>query len=216
MRVFDFWINRLVRFEVDSCAKTMTETEMELFVKKWLTRGKKKYRVESQVRLFGKSRLDLVAYDKTSGVFTVVECKSTHEKSTVRRAFNQLARYRNAISRQPDNFVDRVSRKMKMRFGRWMEATDCGRRIRVEFLVGLRDRACDKLQSIRDQKSRRSSVGIIRCKNNGRCESCVKTEHGAEDTQLCESRVETFNLRRHRPRQDRKHEAPTSIRRSRN
>ena len=214
MKGFGCWINRSVRFEVDFCAKTMTETEMELFVKKWLTRRKKKYRVESQVQLFGKSPLDLIAYDKTSGVFTVVECKSTHEKSTVKRAFNQLVRYRNAISRRPDKFVDSVSRKMEMRFGRWMEATDCGRRIRVEFLVGLRDSACDKPQSIRDQKSRHSSVGIIRCKNNGQCKPYVKIESGAEDAQLCKAKVETFILRSHWPLQDRKRQPTTGIRRS--
>lgn len=189
---------------------------MELLVKRWLKRKKQKYRVESQVRILGESRLDLVAYDKTSGVFTVVECKSTHEKSTVGKAFSQLVRYRDAISRQPDEFVDRVSRKMKMRFGRWMEATDCGRRVRVEFLVGLRDRACDKIQSIRDQKSRHSSVGIIRCKDNGQCKPHVKIESGAEDAQLCKAKVETFTLRSHSPLQDRKRQLTTGIRRSGN
>jgi DNA-dependent RNA polymerase auxiliary subunit epsilon len=175
----------------------MHEPQMERLVRKWLKR--KKYRVESEVRISGGHRPDLVAYDKTSGVFTVVECKSTHEKSTVKRAFDQLVRYRDAISRQPDEFVDRVSRKMKMRFSRWMEATDCGRRVRVEFIAGLRDRACDKIQSVRDQKSRRSSVGIIRCKDNGQCKLYVKIESGAEDPQLCKAKVETFILRNHRP-----------------
>jgi hypothetical protein len=162
MRGFGCWINRLVRFALDFCAKTMTETEMERHVKKWLERKNKKYRVGSQVRISGEHRLDLVAYDKSSGVFSVVQCKSTHEKSTAKKALDQVVRYRDAISRQPDKFVDLVSCKMEMRFGKWIQATDCGRRIRVEFFVARRDSACDKTQHIRDQKSRHSSVGIIR------------------------------------------------------
>ena len=190
----------------------MTETGMENLVKKWLK--KKKYRVESQVRILGKHRLDLVAYDKRSGVFTVVECKSTSEKSTVNRAFDQLVRYRNAISRQPDEFVDRVSSKMQMRFGRWMQATDCGRRVQVEFVAALRDGACNDIQCIRDQKARQSSIGIMRCKNNGKCKLSIKSEDGKRDAHLCKSEVKIFRLKNNCPRSRREHPPIMTSRRS--
>jgi hypothetical protein len=192
----------------------MTETEMEQFVKKWLKRNNQKYRVESQVPILGKHRLDLVAYDKRSGVFSIVECKSTSEKSTMKRAFDQLVRYRDVISREPDEFIDRVSRKMEMRFSRWTQATDCGRRIRVEFLVGLRDGACAKTRYVREQKARYPSVGIIRCSNNGKCKLYVKDEAGAKHAKVCESKVETFSLKSHSALAQREHHPPKSTRRS--
>jgi hypothetical protein len=173
----------------------MTEKQMEQAVKKWLE--KKKYLVGSQIPLIGKFRLDLVAYDKGNGVFRVVECKSTSDERTPEKAFGHVTTYIDAISRHVDEFVDSASRTMKMRFGRWMEATDCGRRIQVEFFVALRDGACSRMQCIRDQKTRHSDVGIIRCKENSQCKTYMKNEDGTHNLDLSKAQIKTFSLRDH-------------------
>jgi len=163
----------------------VSEEIMESAVAKWLK--KSSVVVARQIPL-AHARLDVVAYDKNRGIFKVVECKSTISHTTVGKTFGQLLTYLAKIQNQPDEFVDAVSDKMMMRFQRWMEATDGGKKIRIELFVALPQDALKNLSSLRDLRKQYPGVGIIRFKKDGTCKDFVR-EGGVKNHEL--TRAET-------------------------
>jgi hypothetical protein len=150
----------------------MAEKDMEAAIAKSL--GKRGLVVGRQVPL-GNFRFDIVAYDKTNRVFKVIECKTGSHEATLGKTFGQVSVYSDRIASRADEFVDSSSRKMdKVRFGRWMEATDCGRRIRIELYVALSDAACKDLDCLRRLKRQNPNVGIIRYRKDGTCRYYVR------------------------------------------
>ncbi|MFI5073231.1 MAG: hypothetical protein ACHP8A_20370 [Terriglobales bacterium] len=141
-----------------------SEAAMECAVASWLER--RSVKVARQVRL-DNMRFDVVAYDKERGVFNVVECKPASGHTDIGKALGQLSAYRDKIRNKPDEFVDSVSEKISMRFGRWMEATNCGRRIRITFHAALTDKALKDISRIRDFKEQYPHFGIIRYRKDG-------------------------------------------------
>ena len=146
------------------------ERGMEAAVAVWLKR--KHHKVAQQVHLEGRTAqnrrriLDIVAYeyDKTKKVLKVVECKAAFTP----RVIEQVEKYRKIIESKPNKFVEATSRKMDMHVGRWMQATDRGHRIRVEFYVVLTDNQCN-LQRVHDLTHGRQWLGVMRFKSNGEC-----------------------------------------------
>lgn len=117
---------------------------------------------------------DVVAYDRKERLFRVVECKRSSKASTIGHAFGQLATYKATIAAQGRIFLDVYSKRINMRLGRWMEATNTYRRIRIAFYVALTDKACKRLDLIRSLKESLPEVGIIRVKSNGLCRSYLR------------------------------------------
>lgn len=142
------------------------EKVMEARVASWLT--KRSMIVARQIRL-GDMRLDIVAYDKKKRLFKVVECKPAVHQTVVGQTFGQIAAYINRVTDRTDEFVDSFSDQVKMRFGRWMQATEYGRRIKAEFYVALPEAACKDIECLRNLKRQHADVGIIRHKPNGQC-----------------------------------------------
>jgi hypothetical protein len=172
----------------------MAEKEMEIAVSKML--AQKGMVVGHQVAL-GNFRFDIVAYDKTNRVFKVIECKLGSHQTGLGKTFGQLSVYSGRISSLADEFVDSASKKMeKMRFGRWMEATDCGRRIRVEFYVAVSNKACKDVDCLQRLKQQNQSVGIIRCKEDGTCRNYVRV-NGQPNYDLAKAACQVFLLSEH-------------------
>lgn len=183
----------------------MTDEKLiEDAVKKWL-RNKKRFdekKIASQVSLMVENRVecrfDVVAYDKDRGVFWVVECKPTSREVEISNAFGQAATYHSKIQRYPDQFVNSVSdEKIVMRYRRWAEATDAGRRIRVELYVALENEACRNLAAIRNFRKRYPEVGVIRYKEEGTCQDYLRDEKKEKDFAL--SRAETLTIMLNNP-----------------
>jgi hypothetical protein len=121
---------------------------------------------------------DVVAYDRKERLFRVVECKRGSKASTIGHAFGQLATYKATIAAQGQRFLDVYSKKISMRLGRWMEATNTYTSIRIAFYVALTEKACKRLDLIRSLKESLPEVGIIRVKPNGFCRKYLRK--GAE------------------------------------
>jgi hypothetical protein len=168
----------------------MNEEFMETAVSKWLRKGS--VVVARQIPL-ANVRLDVVAYDKNTGVFKVVECKPTTSHTTVGKTFGQISVYLNKIQSQPDEFVDAVSEKLTMRFRRWMEATAGGHRIRVEMYVALPHEALHDVSSLRNLKKQYPEIGVIRFKKDGTCKSFVR-EHQKPNHELTRSEAKVIPL----------------------
>jgi len=150
----------------------MAEKHMEAAIAKSL--GKRGMVVGRQVPL-GNFRFDIVAYDKPNRVFKVIECKTGSHEATLGKTFGQLSVYSDRIASRVDEFLDSSSRRMeKVHFGRWMEATNCGRWIRIELYVALSDAACKDLDCLRRLKRQNPNVGIIRYKKDGTCRYYVR------------------------------------------
>lgn len=169
------------------------EQEMETAVMQWLQGSNVK--VTNQVRMEG-VRFDVVAYDKLSRTFKVVECKPTYTDVDIGKAFGQICTYRDKIQHNPDEFVDAASRKDKitMRFQRWMEATNGAREINVQFYVVLTEKACSDVSRIRDFKTRYREFGIIRYKEDGTCRPYIK-DGSNRNTELARAETQTIRLR---------------------
>lgn len=138
---------------------------------------------------------DVVAYDKNEKVFRVVECKRSSKASTIGHAFGQLATYRATIAAEGRAFLDIYSKKIPvaMRLGRWMEATDTYRRIRIAFYVALTEKACKRLALIRSLKESLPEVGIIRVKPDGLCRSYLRNGN-RKDERIARARPVTIRL----------------------
>jgi hypothetical protein len=139
------------------------------------------------------ARLDVVAYDKNSDIFKVVECKPTASHVTVGKTFGQVSAYLSKIQAQPDEFVDAVSEKIGMRFRRWMEVTDGGHRIRVEMYVALPHETLRDVASLRMLKKQSPEVGLIRYKKDGTCKSFVR-KHQKPNHELTRSEAKLIPL----------------------
>lgn len=183
----------------------MTDEKLiEDAVKRWLKNAKHfdEKKIASQVPLKLENcvdcRFDVVAYDKDRGVFWIVECKPTSREVEISNAFGQAATYHSKIQRYPDQFVDSASEeKIIMRYRRWAEATDAGRRIRVELYVALKNEACKNLAAIRDFRKRYPEVGVIRYKEEGTCRDYLRDEKKEKDSAL--SKAETLTIMLNNP-----------------
>jgi hypothetical protein len=180
--------------------KLHTEEEMERYLIDEL-KGGSNY-VARQVPI-DNARLDVVGYNKSDRVFKVVECKLTSHDTDLGRLFGQIMSYSDLISRKADAFLDSVSERMDrpMRFGRWMQATECARRIHIEFYVALTEEACKDIDRLRRLKRQYPTIGIIRCKEDGRCRSYAK-EAGKHNNELCKAVAQTILLSDHWIKQD--------------
>lgn len=118
-------------------------------------------------------RFDVVAYDKRERLFKLVECKRGSRSTSIGRAFGQLVAYYAVVSSRGFDFVNAVSKKMRLSFKRLMEATNGARRIRVAFHVALTDEGCKRIQLLRTIKELLPQVGIIRVKGNGHCRNYI-------------------------------------------
>jgi hypothetical protein len=141
----------------------------------------------------GDCRFDVVAYDKKSKLFMLVECKRATDHRRVGQTFGQVGAYRGILERQGFEFVDAFSKKFQMRFGRWMEATQWAEQIRVEFYVALTDEACKDVERLRGLKQQHPDVGIIRVKPDGVCRDYIRVQ-GKKDDKLTRARAMTIRL----------------------
>lgn len=130
---------------------------------------------EGVARFFGNAALeikvghcifDVVSYDKRKKLFRVVECKKTTRITGIGKTFGQVSAYSSVVAERAFKFVDALSRKLQMRFGRWMEATENGRQIRVEFYVALTHDACKEVALLKTMKQSYPQVRIIRVKQD--------------------------------------------------
>jgi len=136
---------------------------------------------------------DVVAYDKREKLFKLVECKLGSQAASIGHAFGQVAAYCAVLSTRGRDFVDAFSRKVHLRFGRLMEATQNAKRIRVAFYVALTDDACKRVELIRAVKGLLPIVGIIRVKPDGRCREYLR-DNGRKDWKLAEARPTVIEI----------------------
>ncbi len=122
----------------------------------------------------GRCRFDVVAYDKKVRLFKVVECKRVNDATRIGQTFGQVGAYRGVLEGQAFKFVDAFSKKVHMRFGRWMEATQWGLQIRVEFYVALTREACKKVELLRSIKHRLPDVGVMRVRPEGSVSTFIR------------------------------------------
>jgi len=170
-----------------------SEEKMAQAVEKYL--GHKNCLTAREVPLDG-CRLDVVAYDKTRRVFRVVECKDTSRAPSIGKAFGQLAAYFGMVSSHGHDFVDAASKKLTMRYGRWMEATEGGKRIHVEFYVCLPDEACRRVELMQGLKKMLPHVGIIRFTMKGHCRNNIWVK-SRRDSKLAEARRRIVRVKHH-------------------
>lgn len=148
----------------------------------------------------GNCILDVAAYDKEQGLFSVIECKLGNDVTTIGHAFGQISVYHAEISARDQDFLDAYTDRVHLRWGRLMEATDWNRRIRVSFYVALTDEACIHVELIRSLKERMPTVGIVRVKANGKCRDHLHSE-GKDDSGLAQAIPVVIDILRERPRQ---------------
>lgn len=172
--------------------KVRTEADMTDAVTRHLRR-KGKVSVWREVKLEG-GRLDLVAYDKTAKVFKIVECKMHSSPRNAAQTFGQAAMYSSLLSKQASKFLDAVSKKEPpMKYTRWIEATDGGREIRVEFFVALLDKAT-KRPEFSDLRKKFPEIGIFRVKPDGYCWNVLKRPDGTYDSKGAKALFQTIRL----------------------
>jgi hypothetical protein len=131
---------------------------------------------------------DVVSYDKPRRLFRLVECKLGSKAVDIGHAFGQIAAYYSVLSENGFTFLDNFGRKMPMRFGRWMEAIEDGKHIRVEFYVALTDKACERVDLLRSIKRLLPDVGIIRLNARWRCRHNIRDEQGKRDYELAHAK----------------------------
>jgi hypothetical protein len=131
----------------------------------------------------GDCKFDVVAYNKEQKLFKLVECKLPHTSVAIGHAFGQVAAYSATIAAHGRDFIDVYSKKLvvPMRQGRWMEATDYYRRIKVEFYVALSQGACARTELLRSLKKIMPYVGIIRVKRDGVCRPYLRVKGDKDD-----------------------------------
>lgn len=146
--------------------------------------------------VLGKRSLDVVGYDKHKKVLKVVECKFGRGLSVVEDAFLQLDKYRFQIKRNAYAFFNAFTKKKPMRFGRQMEATAGGKRIVIEFYVGLMNGACadaEQIKALHSMKERYPDTGIIRVKAEGTIKDHINVD-GKDGRDLARARQVTFAI----------------------
>jgi len=155
--------------------------------------SKAKVIVGREVKL-GRGRLDLVAYDKNTKVFKIIECKLHSGPTNTAKTFGQALGYFTDLEGLAVEFLDSTSRKLeKMRFGRWWEATDRGREIKVAVYVALTHKACmqPEFPALRAQFPQ---IGVIRVKPNGSCRNALRRRDGAPNSKGAEALPKTIRL----------------------
>src|SRR5260370_32279396 len=140
---------------------------------------------------------EVVAYNKKEKLVRLVECKLSRKASGIGHAFGQVAAYSATIAAHGRDFVVAYSKKLvvPMHQGRWMEATDYYRRIRIAFSVALTDSACKRLDLLHSMKKLLPDVGIIRVKPDGRCRHYVRVGKN-KDAKLTKPRPVVVELLR--------------------
>jgi hypothetical protein len=141
----------------------------------------------------GSCILDVTAYDKAARLFKVVECKRVSDARRIGHTFGQTAAYMSVVAENGFGFVDALSKKLHMRFLRWMEGTNNGTEIKVEFYVALPDDACEQVDLLRSLKRQYPDVGIVRVKPDGKCRDYVK-DQGKRDRELTKARAVTIKI----------------------
>jgi len=126
--------------------------------------------------------LDVVAYDKTKRLFTLVECKLGTKPSSIGHAFGQIAAYSAILCEHGKAFLKAFTRRVPLNYERQMEATDGSRKFRVAFYVALTDNACKRIALIRSVKKLLPGVGIIRVKPDGKCRTYLRVKGQKEPT----------------------------------
>ncbi len=168
-----------------------TESHMAVAVKNHLNRGR--VIAEREIKL-GRCRFDVVAYDKNARIFKIVECKLHSSPTSVGRTFGQAVTYSSVLKGRASAFLDAASRKLeKMRYGRWVEATDGGKRIKVAVYVALTDKACRQPEFLR-LREQYPHIGVIRVKPNGRCRNALRHPDGTADSRAAKASVRTISL----------------------
>ncbi len=168
-----------------------TETQMSQAVACFL----KKYAAR-EVRV-GDCIFDVVAYNKNEKLFKLVECKKSRKSSGIGHAFGQLAAYSTTIAAHATDFLDAYSRKLpvRMRYLRWVEATDNFSRIKVAFHVALTEEACKRVELLRALKKLLPDVGIFRVKPDGYVRDYVRVRMN-KDYKLAKARPVVIKLLR--------------------
>lgn len=140
---------------------------------------------------------DVVAYNKKDKSFRLVECKMSQKASGIGHAFGQLAAYSATIAANTQDFLIAYSKKLgvPMHFGRWLEATEQYRRIRVTFYVALTDKACKRSDLLKSMKKVVRNAGIIRVKPDGACRFYLKVG-GHKDVETAKPRTVKIKLLR--------------------
>lgn len=163
-----------------------TEAQMAEAVAYRFRRSAREIRVGSCV-------FDVVAYDKGTRIFKVFECKRVSDARRIGQTFGQAAAYVSIVSENGFAFVDALSRKLYMRFGRWMEGTNNGTEIKVQFYVALPDSGCENLDLLKSLKRSHPNIGIIRVKPNGNCREYIKDQR-KRDYELAKARPVTIKI----------------------
>ena len=155
-----------------------SEKDMAASVRKHFGRGKTVSCGEVRV---GRCRFDVVAYDKKDRVFRVVECKLHSRPRNIGSTFGQISSYLTVLKDRAFEFLDRASDGLQMRHGRWYEATDGWKRIRVAYYVALTNKACGQPDFIAI-RNRYPEIGVIRVKPDGRCRHALRLKNGRADS----------------------------------
>ncbi len=111
--------------------------------------------------------------------------------------FGQLAAYSTTIAAHATDFLDAYSRKLpvRMRYLRWVEATDNFSRIKVAFHVALTEEACKRVELLRALKKLLPDVGIFRVKPDGYVRDYVRVRMN-KDYKLAKARPVVIKLLR--------------------
>lgn len=149
---------------------------------------------EVERQLHGDSRFDLVEYDREKRLFNVIELKLGHHRNVIRQAFEQVAKYHQALEGNAQAFLDAFTRKCPMRFTRLMESSYGGKGISVEFYVGLTDEACKDYEFLHILRDRYPDTGIIRVKQDGRIKNYIKKPDGTRDYEIAQPPTFYFSV----------------------
>ena len=170
-----------------------SEKTMSRNVARWLKSAKG---LAAREISLGGSRFDVVAYDKKSRVFKIVECKLATRPVSIGKTFGQLVSYSGTLSKRGYDFVNAASKKLgRMSFNTWMEATHGGKYISVEIFVALREKALKDVEFLRGIRRHLPDVGIIRYCGNGNCRKSIRVG-GKRDYDLAKARTHKVKLKK--------------------
>jgi hypothetical protein len=139
----------------------------------------------SEVKL-ARCRFDVVAYDKNNKLFRIIECKLHSRPVSVGKTFGQAATYFSVLSGRAFDFLDAASKKINMRYGRWMEATHGGKEIALAVYVALTDKAT-KQPEFWELRAQFPGIGVIRVKPDGRCHDYLRGPDGTADEKTAQA-----------------------------
>jgi len=168
-----------------------SESEMANAVLQHL--NKRKVIAGREVKL-GRGRLDVVAYDKRAKTFKIIECKLSSRPTSVAKTFGQAVYYLTSLEKRVPEFLDAASRKLPpMRYARWQEATNDGKKITVAVYVALTHKACMQSE-FRALRKQYPQIGVIRVRPNGRCRNALRRADGTADAKAANATPKTIRL----------------------